>query len=335
MNGSLECKICGSSTRNLYQGLFDERHGYPKIFGITQCTVCGFCRTEPSLKRENLKEVYQNYYPRNSLTVQKVKNAFLTARKKGRFKSWLDGSGTECHRYIEPGSRVLDVGCGNCVSLLMAKELGAQEVLGIEVDPNLSLIAEALGLNLHVGQLSTLPLEEGKFDFILARQVLEHEPEPEHLLLEMKERLKENGKLVLSFPNVNSFYRFIFKKKWLHWHVPYHVNHFSRRSLEKLVEKSGLNIVSVKTITPNSWLAYQMRICRLSIKLGQRDAFWDPGVSNDTQRRTSMPFEKLLNKLKRKINYLASFPKGLASCSINRFIDLISMGESFVVILSK
>lgn len=332
MTNSSGCKVCKSEINQLYSNIFDNRHGFPKLHEIKQCSYCGYCRTDPALKREELADVYQKYYPRNSLTIQQVEAGFKAARQKSKFVVWLQGGGTECYRYIDPGSRVLDVGCGNCISLLMLKALGAKEVVGIEVDQNLRKIADALNLDLHVGQLSDLPESRGKFDFILARQVIEHDPEPKKFLSEMKNRLKEDGQIILSFPNVNSFYRSIFKHKWLHWHVPYHINHFTKKSVEVLASNSGLQVKSICTITPNAWISYQLRLSKVHIEVGQRDTFGDPGVAENIMILPTAPWKWLPGRMRQKLQQYFTLPLILI---INRLLDFLGLGESLVVVLSR
>lgn len=336
MRSPSPCVICQSPTRVLHNNIFDERHGYPGLFQISQCISCGFCRTDPSLSREDLSPVYREYYPRRTLTPEMVKFNFDSLHQKSRFAVWFEGDDTTDLRTIRPGSRVLDVGCGDCSSLLFAKSVGALEAIGIEVDSNIEPLAKRLGIEVYIGHLADLPEEKGYFDYICARQVLEHEPEPQHLLSEMKKRLTGDGRIILSFPNVNSLYRTVCRNKWIHWHVPYHVNHFSRRSVEELAKTCHLEILSIKTVTPNAWTHWQLRALNLKTEIGQRDTFWDPGVPN--------------NLVAPDPKYFRFFPRWMASalhslvlrlladpfiCVSNRFLDCLGLGESFIVILAK
>lgn len=335
MSDSPVCKICKSSITDLYSHIFDNRHGYPGFFKIRRCPSCGFCRTEPSLTIENLPDVYQKYYPRRSLSVKQVEAGFERAQKKTKIVAWLEGGGTQCFRYINPGGRVLDVGCGDGISLLMAKQIGAKEVVGVEVDSNIMNIAQSLNLEIHFGHLTAVSNKIGQFDYILASQVIEHEPEPELLLCEMKKKLNKNGVIILSFPNVDSFYRHIFKSKWIHWHVPFHINHFSKKSVKILSHKCGLTIQKIKTVTPNSWTDWQIRANKIHIDVGQRDTFWDPGLPNNIQ----IPVSKLWNfcpsLLRRGLRKLLKYFSLSFICIFNRLLDAVGLGESFVVILSK
>lgn len=283
--------------------------------------ACGFGRTEPAPARGELAELYRNYYPRPNLSPESTLNSFRAARDKKPLRLWWEGAGTECYRRIRAGGRVLDVGCGDCTSLLMSAALGARDVIGIEVDPNLRKIAEALSLNLHVGQLGDLPEGAGRFDFILGRQMLEHEPEPVALLSEMKRRLAPGGRIVLSFPSVDSVYRRLYRERWLHWHVPFHVNHFSRRSIAALAAACGLRADTVRTVTPNSWTLYQRRFAAIEVARGQRDGYWDP------------PDYKSSIRDPRRRPAAGAIGDFLTAC-FNRLADALGLGDSFVVVLS-
>jgi 2-polyprenyl-3-methyl-5-hydroxy-6-metoxy-1,4-benzoquinol methylase len=322
--------VCGHPVRLLYKDLFDDRHGFPGLYSITRCVHCGFCRTDPALRREELAGIYRDYYPRSTETPEGVLRIFEALKKISPLRIWIQGRGVACYQYISPGSKVLDIGCGNCLSLLMAKYYGARQVTGIEVDTNILSIAEKLKLDVHIGQLSDLPVHNGYYDYIMAQQVLEHEPDPKKLLLEMKERLSDHGQIILSFPNVGAFYRFIFRRRWLHWHPPYHINHFSRKSISALAEQCGLKVRKIKTITPNEWMTYQMRTIRIKPHPGQRDTFWDPGapkIKPETQSR------KVLSRKVRDL--LSSYGLKPFIVLANRTLDAAGLGESIVVIVTR
>lgn len=336
MSDSNQCKICRSADTELVcTGLYDTRHGYQGIFGIRRCRVCGFCRTEPSPKREDLPDLYRQYYPRNSLTLAQVQSNYAVSQNQSRFASWLEGGLTTIYKRIPHDSRILDVGCGDCVSLLLARTNGAMKAVGVEVDENVRDIARSLNLDVHIGQLSDLPQDRGQFDYIFAMQVFEHEPEPSQLLQEMKDRLAAKGRIVLCFPNVDCPYRYIFKNKWIHWHVPYHLNHFSRKSIEELAKNCHMEVQSIETVTPNAWTHWQLRALDVKVEYGQRDTFWDPGVPDNLRQES-----KYTSLLPRRVaSIFCSFTQRIIRdpfiCLSNRFLDSFGLGESFLVTLSK
>lgn len=322
------CRMCGAATSVLHRRLHDCRHGCPGYFDIVRCAACGFARTVPAPTRAELSELYRTYYPRLTLTVASVMESFERKRKRSAWRLWWDGAGTECYLQVKPGTRVLDVGCGDCTSLLLSGTRGAREVTGVEVDSNVKHIAEALSLDLYVAQLSELPAAKGPFDFILGRQMLEHEPEPLAMLSEMKRRLAPGGRIVLSFPNVDAMSRHAYGEQWLHWHVPFHINHFSRRSIVMLARQCGMRIETIRTVTPNDWSRYQRRFARVRIAPGQRDGYWDP-----PSRQVTVPVVVPEGRRYRG-SWLIEDLRDLAAGLRNRVVDALGMGDSWVVVLA-
>ena len=45
-------------------------------------------------------------------------------------------------RYVRPGDRILDLGCGSGILSIAAAKLGASDVLGFEIDPIAASVAE-------------------------------------------------------------------------------------------------------------------------------------------------------------------------------------------------
>lgn len=99
-----------------------------------------------------------------------------------------------------PSQSVLDVGCGSAILSMIAKRLGADPVVGIDVDPTAIEVAQInLEVNDLAGQidLSTTPVEEveGTYDIVIANILA-------HILLHIQDGLKERvapgGILLLS-----------------------------------------------------------------------------------------------------------------------------------------
>jgi len=311
----VSCKICGGELLAKHQEMFDNRHGYPGHFDIYECSTCGFMQTEPQLTGNRLTEVYSKYYPQRDADIKTVRKAGETMPTWEEIKQ--KGLTTTCHYgIVGKGDRVLDVGSGACYSLVEISAMGGK-AWGIDPDKNSQKVAKELGLRFHCGLMYDCPFPKKYFDLITASQVLEHEPKPLRFLLTAKKFLRPGGKIRLSFPNTGALFRYVWGRNWLHWHVPYHVNHFNRRSFEMLAEESGLKIVYLTTATPNLWTILQIRSWLNSPKIGERDGMWD-GAPNQPQKTGSqlIPYvEKLL--------------------FFNRLIDAAGWGESFVVELES
>jgi ubiquinone/menaquinone biosynthesis C-methylase UbiE len=85
--------------------------------------------------------------------------------------------------YLKPGMTLLDCGCGTgSISLSLAEIVAPGMVVGIDLDRERIERArtQALAPNLRfdVGDVYSLPFEEGSFDVVFANSVLEHLAEP-------------------------------------------------------------------------------------------------------------------------------------------------------------
>jgi SAM-dependent methyltransferase len=105
------------------------------------------------------------------------------------------------------GRRVLDVGCaGGYLSEILVQR--GFSVTGIDLPgtPHSSQI-HFVAADLHRG----LPLLDGRFDYIICADVLEHVREPVRLLEECEERLAPGATLIGSLPNSGHV--------WFRWNV--------------------------------------------------------------------------------------------------------------------
>ncbi len=311
----MKCKICGGKTKIWYKNLFDDRHGYSGKFDVSKCIVCGFGHTNPQISKRQIMSLYKKYYPRQKVNLSKIKSE--NYRTPPKFMLWRKGLLNSCHFLVKKGSDVLDIGSGLGFSLLFLNNMGCN-AYGIDPDENAKKVAKKFKLNFHLGFIEDKPFNNKKFDYVIANQVLEHINDPISFLKFCKKRLKPNGEIILSLPNTDSLGRRLFKENWLHWHIPYHLNHFSVKSVKFMAKMADLNIASLKTVTPNMWTNLQIRKLMIKPREGQRDDFWDGGKGN--QRLTK-------NWVKKVFQWLEEYNM------INRIIDLLGLGESFVVIL--
>jgi SAM-dependent methyltransferase len=99
------------------------------------------------------------------------------------------------------GERVLDVGCGTGVVTRLAAQ-SAGSAVGIDIDPAMIEVArrrDAGGeyqIHWMCGDVSRLGIGSATFDLCLCGQALQHFPDREHALSELRRVLTPNGRLV-------------------------------------------------------------------------------------------------------------------------------------------
>lgn len=335
MSGSDKCLICTRRMEVRYRGMYDDRYGMRGLFDLKRCSSCGLLQTTPPLSETDVSAVYAAYYPRENVDLGTLPCSLQDPTTLiGWFKIWIAGTGNQGHYYALRGMRVLDFGCGACTSLLELRRMGV-DGYGIEKDPNVKRIADHFGLKVHIGSLADDPFPDTKFDLITLAQVLEHVPRPAELLRELQGRLREGGVVILSFPNANSIYRLLFGRRWINWHVPYHIWHFSRRSFAHLCEREGWSVLRWRTVTPNVWTLVQLRRLCSSPQMGIPSSLWC-GRDTDVSRKSEgiqSDGNRLGSGLLRSAKKITKNTGLAAIMMLNRVIDALGIGDSLIVFI--
>lgn len=106
-------------------------------------------------------------------------------------------------------SKFLDIGCGAGVTTtFIAAALGRPELHGIEFNPGAAAAARGRDIDVRDLDLSVdaFPYEDGTFDAIFCGEVLEHVPDTDHLMLEIRRVLADDGVCVLTTPNLAAWH---------------------------------------------------------------------------------------------------------------------------------
>ena len=105
---------------------------------------------------------------------------------------------------IEPGSVVLDLGCGAGTDLLIAAEMTGPDgrVIGVDMTPAMleraRTSAQQMGLanvELHESLIETLPLEDGSVDVVISNGVIDLVPDKVAVFDELDRVLRPGGRL--------------------------------------------------------------------------------------------------------------------------------------------
>jgi 2-polyprenyl-3-methyl-5-hydroxy-6-metoxy-1,4-benzoquinol methylase len=227
-----KCLLCGSENKKIFLKTYDKFNTEDKYL-YKKCVKCGLVALD---ERIDNKE----FYTYNRL--KKLSKAHL-------FVLWMFYN--RLRKFKKRGD-ILDFGCGsgNLAKFLSNK---GYNVDCLEVDETaIEWVKEFHKLPI------TRSILDKKYDAILLDGVLEHLPDPIFELNNIREHLKENGIVIITVPNINSFQAKIFKGEWFHLDAPRHLNHFYKNSFKKMMHKANLKIIKKHYfnihIDPTGWL---------------------------------------------------------------------------------
>jgi len=310
------CLICGNSLM-YFKNLYDDRFGYPGAFPILSCRKCGHKSLDAQFTAEELRKLYTDYYPRSLYSVDDYK----PHREISSFQSWLTGARSFAFRWVPPKVRILDVGCGFGETLGYHKARGC-DVYGVEADENIRRVAEKFGFKVDVGLFDPAGYEPEFFDYVTMDQVIEHVADPLQTLTDIATVLKPGGYAVIGTPNANGWGTHLFGKRWVSWHVPYHLQFFSRRSMALAADKTGFTLESVKTVTSSDYLYLQWNHLAFRPPPGCKSQFWLPERKHDKLQKIIL--KALLVAHRTRINHV-----------VTRVFDSLGLGDNYLFVLRK
>jgi SAM-dependent methyltransferase len=233
-----KCTFCSSS---------NYRKAYPvtDIFGNTRdLHVCDDCNTRylwPKPGEEDLKQAYDDSYYGTAETKFKwkaVENTIEYFRKQRARKM---------KRLLQTGAKVLDIGCGNGRYLMHLAGMGDYELHGTELAGGSAQRASAIkDIKLFIGRFEQAAYPDKYFDSISLYHVFEHLEEPVSALDEISRIIKEDGVLVLSFPNIRSFQSRLLKSAWLHLDPPRHLFFPDHKRFADMMQERGYTLIGKK-----------------------------------------------------------------------------------------
>ena len=261
------CLLCGSAVEITVQDVRDTRFGLPGSYDIYQCVRCGFEQTAPLPSLLELKELYEAHYNfggEKNTVYTRLRERFLFS---SLYRLWikLDGDGS-FHQHQGKG-RLIDIGCNEGRGLRIYARNGFQAE-GLELNTAAANTARQAGFNVNTCLLEDF-VPSTAYDVAVLSNVLEHSVDPRKMLRDVNRILGKGGEVWIACPNSESWLRRRFGRYWINWHVPFHIAHFSARTLSRLLTETGYAEVKIRQITPAHWMA-QSFVAYFFVREGSR-----------------------------------------------------------------
>lgn len=245
----IQCPVCGSADIKIVLQAIDYT-ATGETFAIAACDSCDLRFTQDAPDAASIGPYYksEDYISHTNTSKGIINRLYQFARKRtlvNKRKLVQKSTG------LQKGS-LLDVGSGIGSFVSEMKQAG-WEVSGLEPDPGARKIARELyALQLgDIDQFYQLPATH--FDAITLWHVLEHVHALHTYVQQLKNILKENGRLFIAVPNHSSLDAAVYQEYWAAYDVPRHLYHFSPKSIKVLMEKNGLRLREYKPMWYDSF----------------------------------------------------------------------------------
>jgi len=171
------------------------------------------------------------------------------------------------------GNDVLDLGCGDGALAEMIRAAG-NKVTGIDVSGPAIEKARSKGIRVYDNDLNTewAGLIEEKFDAVVCGEVIEHIFDTDRFLRNIYAVLKEEGRLILSTPNLAALGRRLFLLLGINPHIELtarkedagHIRYFTPGSLRRLLKENGFEVISSRSDYMSFYTQGRMRCAFLA-----------------------------------------------------------------------
>jgi 2-polyprenyl-3-methyl-5-hydroxy-6-metoxy-1,4-benzoquinol methylase len=228
-----------------------------KAYRVLKCVQCGLVQTDPIVTQEDINAWYdQTYF--ESLLQRKPQEIVYHRRMLDLIER------------VKTTGKMLEVGIGIGIFMELAHDHG-WDIEGIDpAQAACQYVTDTLHLTTYHSSLESMQLPQNHFDVISLRHVLEHIPTPRPFLQKLHRLVKDDGLVAIAVPNFGGLHARIEKAQWFHLSIPYHVAHYTPKTLTSLLTACHFEIIKLWTLDL-SCSSYLLEILNLLLRLLKRE----------------------------------------------------------------
>ncbi len=223
------CAVCsGTDAESLF-----EKDGFP----IVRCRECGLVYVNPRLTPSALARLYEG---------QEISPAAYYVRTERQDERSFSQRLELIERFRPPGS-LLDLGCGPGTFSAVARSRGWRPV-GLDINSQSVARCAERGIEAICDVFPSPALAGRRFDVVVMNDFLEHMPDPANALDAARAMLAPDGILFVTTPDVGSLVARLTRTRWLHLKPNEHLVYFDRRTIDRLLTRTGFRIKYLRAI---------------------------------------------------------------------------------------
>jgi 2-polyprenyl-3-methyl-5-hydroxy-6-metoxy-1,4-benzoquinol methylase len=247
LNEDIACNLCGakdaallypSTLKNTTPNADDFRctsAAYGIHPPIVRCRRCNLVYANPRWEAALVEESYS--VVQDQTYVEEREGRVLTFSRNLQPLEDLVGAD-------QPSRRLLDVGCHIGVMVELAQARG-WDAWGVEPSTWASAQARARGLNVVTGTLTDAAIPENYFNVVTMWDVIEHLTDPAAEIRNAHRVVKPGGIFAIHTIDIESAFARVMGKRWP-WLMEMHLYYFSPRTLGKMLEQAGFQVIRAR-----------------------------------------------------------------------------------------
>lgn len=265
----IQCAICktNKNTSVLFPETMDFKTIDADIFSarripdqvhyqLLQCHRCGLIFSSPILSENALKKLYRESKLTYDNEIDSLKITYGNYLKKTL-------------KYAHKNPKLLEVGGGNGFFLEQAKDVGVEDVSGVE--PSQHAVDQArsdIKKKMVVDFFPSKKIKPASKDIICVFQTLDHITDPNSFLKACHKTLKKDGLVLTILHDTQGLSVKLLKEKSPIFDIE-HIFLFNRQTLKKIFEQNGFQAVEVFAVQNTFPIRYWIRMFPLPLQVKQ------------------------------------------------------------------
>jgi SAM-dependent methyltransferase len=235
LRGCPICEAADCEVLHTQRFVLPEGHPLAEGYDVVCCRTCGFVYADTPVSQKD----YDAFYRKVS-KYQDDRTSTGGGESPWDLRRLRETAASIAEVVPDRDARILDVGCANGGLLHALKEIGFQNLTGLDPSPvcarNTRRVAGVRG---EAGTLSELPVGFGPFDCIILSHVLEHVQDLNESIRAVRGLLADGGIVFLEVPDASRYADYL-AAPFQDFNTE-HINHFSLTCLVNLAARAGLS----------------------------------------------------------------------------------------------
>ncbi len=208
---------------------------------LLRCESCGFTTANMEIDVAILQQTYTENYFKGEEYVDYLRDKDIL---QTNFKKRLNYIFRRLNKLSF--TNALEIGCAyGFFAETLTNALGNISYVGYDIVPEaIDYGKNELKQNVICGDYLEAKIEK-KVSDVFMWDVIEHLPAPEKFIEKVAGELQQGGRIYITTGDIERLVPRLQKAKWRMIHPPSHLHYFSRRTLSKLLENKGFEIVDV------------------------------------------------------------------------------------------